>query len=212
MGSYGSGRHGGRPTADSSRTVDLAWMMRKGFAVEGRDISGSIHFTCGDQPAGNISYRAEMHSKGHERLVLSYTRASGDEMESVRQIVHLTFTRPHFGGKRWWMICPARGHRAGKLYLPMNGDRFASRKAWQLGYHSQRIAHKDRPFEALFRLQKRLGGTQGWEQPIRRPKGMHRRTFARLEEEYWRLDAECAVEMMRALSRFGSFPSLEKVS
>ncbi|WP_271079584.1 hypothetical protein [Aurantiacibacter sp. MUD61] len=199
MGGFGSGRQYGQPTADASRKVDLAWMMRKGLAVEGRDLSGSIHFTCGDSPAGSISYRAEMKCEGRERMILSYTRGEGEDRESVEQIIPLTFTRPHFGGKRWWMICPYRGHRVGKLYLPLSGDRFASRKAWRLGYHSQRVNQRDRAFEALFRLQKRLGCTQGWEQPIRRPKGMHRRTYARLEEEYWRLDALCAVEMMRLI-------------
>lgn len=199
MGGYGSGRFGGRPTADASRKVDLAWMMRSGLAVIGRETTGTLRWHCGGDPAGSISYRALLNEPGHERLVLTYTRDTGGEQESVLQTVHMTFTNPNFGGKRWWMICPYRGHRVAKLYMPPGGDRFASRKAWQLAYHSQRIAARDRPFEALFRLQKRLGCPQGWEQPIRRPKGMHHRTFDRLEEEYWRLDEHCAVEMMRVI-------------
>lgn len=199
MGGIGSGRQYGQPTADSCRKIDLAWMMRSGLAVEGRDVSGTLRWNSGDQSAGSISFRADMFTEGRERLLLSYTRGSGDEREDVKQSVALTATRPNFGGKRWWMICPYRGCRVAKLYLPPNGDRFASRNAWQLGYQSQRIAERDRPFEALFRLQKRLGCPQGWEQPIRRPKGMHHRTFARLEDEYWRLDELCAVEMMRVI-------------
>jgi len=75
--------------------------------------------------------------------------------------------------------------------VPPGGDVFASRKAWRLGYRSQRIASRDRPFEALFRLQRRLGCTQGWGESIDKPKGMHWRTYARLEDEYWRLDRQC---------------------
>ena len=76
------------------------------------------------------------------------------------------------------------------------GIAFASRQAWRLGYQSQRHASRDRPFEALSRLQKKLGCNEGWEQPIQRPKGMWRRTFRRHEERYWELDAECAAQMM----------------
>ncbi|QZD96213.1 hypothetical protein [Qipengyuania gelatinilytica] len=162
-------------------------------------MTGTLRWNCGDQPAGSISYVAKMSELGEERLLLYFSRGTGEERESVEQSVRLTHTEPNFGGKRWWMICPYRGIRVGKLYLPPGGDRFASRKAWQIGHQSQRIANRDRPFEALFRIQKRLGCPQGWEQPIRRPKGMHQSTYARLEEEYWRLDELCAVEMMRVI-------------
>ena len=94
-----------------------------------------------------------------------YTRGSGDDAEHVRQTVNLCYTVPNFGGKRWWMICPFRSIRVGKLYLPPGGDKFASRNAWRLGYQSQRDAPCDKAFERLFRLQKKLGGEQGWERP-----------------------------------------------
>jgi len=32
MGGFGSGRYGGRPTANMSKKVDLAWMIRTGKA------------------------------------------------------------------------------------------------------------------------------------------------------------------------------------
>jgi hypothetical protein len=94
------------------------------------------------------------------------------------------------------MICPYRYVRVAKLYLPSGGDRFASRTAWRLGYNSQRVGRRDRAFEKLFRLQRKLGCDQGWEQPLYRPKGMHHRTFERHEERYWQLDAACSIEMM----------------
>ena len=117
----------------------------------------------------------------------------------MRQTVSLCHTQPNYGGKRWWMICPYRGNRVGKLYLPPGGDRFASRKAWRLAYQSQRDAHRDRPFERLFRLQKRLGCEQGWGNVIQRPKGMWHRTFERHWEEFLELDDLCAVQMMATI-------------
>lgn len=199
MGGWGSGRQGGRPTADASLRIDLAWMLRRGLAQPGQRICGTLRWHRGDSPSGSISYDAVMDEPGQERLQLSYTRGSGVDAEQVRQTVWLCHTEPHYGGMRWWMRCPFRGIRVAKLYLPPGGDRFASRQAWQLGYQCQRDAKRDRPFERLFRLQKKLGCPQGWEMPIRRPKGMWRRTFDRLEERYWELDAECAVQMMTVI-------------
>ncbi|MCB2079335.1 MAG: hypothetical protein KDE55_16765 [Novosphingobium sp.] len=151
--------------------------------------------------AKSISYVAHMDSPGLERLELTSWRGTGDDREHVTQTVQLSFTQPHFGGKRWWMLCPFRGLRVGKLYLPAGGDRFASRQAWRLGYASQRMAERDRPFEALSRLQRKLGCTQGWEQPLFRPKGMHHRTFARHLERYWQLDRLCTAETKATLDR-----------
>jgi hypothetical protein len=201
MGGWNSGRSGGRPTADAACKIDLAWMLREGLAREGSRIPGTLSWSCGGSPAGSISFTAIMDEPGEERLELSYRRGTGDDAEDVRQTVYLAFTQPHYGGKRWWMVCPFHHIRIGKLYLPPGGDRFASRQAWRLGYHSQRIAGRDKPFEALFRIQKKLGCKQGWEAGLFRPKGMHWRTFNRHFKRYWELDARCTVEMMGVLDR-----------
>ena len=201
MGGWGSGRQDGRPTASASRRVDLTWMLRERLARPSQRRSGTISYTCGGRDSGSISYVAAMQEPGEERLELSYTRGSGDEREHVHQTVRLCFTVPNFGGKRWWMICPYRGIRVGKLYMPPGGDRFASRQAWRLAYQSQRAAPRDKPFSALFRLQNKLGCPEGWEMPIRRPKGMWRRTFELHQERYWELDRECSLEMMGVMRR-----------
>jgi hypothetical protein len=207
MGGYGSGRYGGRPTADASLRIDLAWMLRTRRAQEGCELAGSLHWTCGGSPSGSIGYRAVMNEPGEERLVLNYTRGSGEDAEHVLQSIYLCHTVPNYGGKRWWMICPYRGNRVGKLYLPPGGDRFASRQAWRLGYQCQRDAARDRPFERLFRLQKKLGCDQGWEAGLQRPKGMWNRTFDRHMERYWQLDEECAIEMASMMARLGGWRS-----
>jgi hypothetical protein len=143
-----------------------------------------------------------MTDPNNATLTLKYTRGSGDDPEKVRQIIQLTYSQPHYGGRRWWMTCPYGGGRCGKLYLPGNGDRFASRKAWRLGYQSQRIASHDRPFEALFRLQKRLGGEQGWEAGLApRPKGMWHRTYEQLWREHEELDMQCGLQAAGMLAR-----------
>ena len=73
-----------------------------------------------------------MSQPGQERLELSYTRGSGGDVEQVKQTVHLCFTEPHFGGKRWFMVCPYRGLRVGKLYLPPGAHYFGCRHCHDL--------------------------------------------------------------------------------
>jgi hypothetical protein len=203
MGGYGSGNSTGRPTADASLRVDIGWMIRTRRVVPGSLMSGTLHWTLGGEPSGSISYRADMLDCTNAKLTLIYTRGSGDGKEDVRQDIRLTSTSPHYGGSRWWMICPFRGHRVGKLYLPGGGDRFASRKAWRLGYQSQRTAWHDRPFARVQRIQARLGCRQGYEEWIRRPKGMWHRTFARHWAEFEAANKQCDRIMDTILARLG---------
>jgi hypothetical protein len=199
MGGYGSGQRYGRPLADESRRIDLAWMIRKRYAVPGEMRGGQLSWSRGDEPAGRIGYTCDMIDPDNATLVLQYTITESSETRDYTQRIRLSYTQPHYGGKRWWMHCPVNGARVGKLYMPPGAKSFASRKVWRLGYQSQRNCPRDAAFERLFRVQKKLGCPQGWEMPIRRPKGMHRSTYQRLEDEYWYLDAVCAAEMMRAI-------------
>lgn len=199
MGGYGSGQRYGRPTADESRRIDIAWMIRKGLALPGAIRGGTLSWSRGDQPAGRISYTADMFDPDQARLVLQYTITESSETRDYTQRICLSYTRPHYGGRRWWMHCPVNGRRVGKLYMPPGAESFASRTAWRLGYRSQRMTSRDAVFERLYRVQRKLRCPEGWEQWIRRPKGMHRRTYKRLAGEYWHLDALCGAEMMHVI-------------
>ena len=179
-------------------------MLRNGYAKPGARISGTLHWTRNGEPSSSISYVADMLEPDHERLELSYTHERGGEKKSERQTVFLSWTVPHYGGKRWWMHCPVTTERVGKLYVPPGGDIFASRKAWRLGYHSQRIAKRDAVFERLFRLQDKLGSPRGYDSFPRRPKGMWQRTWQRHLDEYWRLDAQCGQEFLAMAERLQS--------
>ena len=203
MGGSGSGRQWGRPLADTALRIDLAWMLRRGLAVPGRQISGSLRWSRGDEPAGSVGYDCDMRDPNAGALELSYAITdywSGEKTDYCQRIA-LSFTVPHYGGKRWWMHCPSTGVRVAKLYKPAGGKTFASRKAWRIGYQSQRVSRANAPFERLFRLQRRLGSERGWGAFLTRPKGMHRRTFERHCERYWQIDEQCARAETLSLAR-----------
>lgn len=204
MGGWGSGRHSGYPTVEDGLTIDLALMLRRGWISDGASGSGTLHWSRNGERFASIGHRYDLMDPANAWLALSYTwTPSGREPQQVEQRIPLVSTVPHFGGRRWWMLCPFTGRRVGKLHLPPGGGKFASRQAWRLPYRSQRVAHRDRPFEKLFRLQRKLGSPEGWEAGLRRPKGMWRRTYQRHWERYWELDAQCAAEMASLVLRLG---------
>ena len=203
MGGYNSGRWGGRPTTNMSLRIDIAWMIRTGRARPGALVTGTLSWSIGTEAAGSINYRADMCDPTLSYLHLSYQRTGDGQRETAMQSIRLEFTEPNYGGRRWWMVCPSRDVRVGKLYKPNGGDCFAGRKAWRLGYNSQRIEHSQRPFEKLFRLQRKLGQEQGWDAGLERPKGMWHRTFERHLDRYDELDEQCGLAMAGVVLRLG---------
>ena len=63
-------------------------------------------------------------------------------------------TKPNYGGRRWWFICPivrrdgGPPRRVAKLYLPSGSKYFGSREAYGLTYTSCQESEKSR---GLFR-------------------------------------------------------------
>ena len=204
MGGYGSGRQNGKPLAEESKRVELDWMLQKGKLRPGSwGNGGRLSWTCQGEQVGWISYDYDMTDPADAWMLLRFTVRpyAGGEGKHHEQRVRLTTTQPTYGGRRWWMHCPLTGQRVRKLYCPINGDLFASRAAWGIVYRSQRSEHIQRPFDALFALQRRLGCPEGWGSYPRRPKGMWRRTFDRHLQRYWELDDVCGAIMMGKMNR-----------
>jgi len=114
--------------------------------------------------------------------------------------VYLDWTDCNLAGRRPWFRCPARGcgRRVAILY---GGSIFACRHCHQLAYASQREAGYDRAARKADRIRDKLG----WEPGILngeggKPKGMHWRTFERLQTEHDALVGESLAGMAR---RFG---------
>lgn len=98
--------------------------------------------------------------------------------------VRLAWTGCGFGGRRVWWRCPAVG--CGRRVALLHGGRvFACRQCNRLAYRSQREANDDRATRRADTIRRRLG----WEPGILngnglKPKGMHWRTFERLQGQH----------------------------
>jgi len=188
MGNIHSGRHDGKRLVEDCLTLDLAWLMRLGPIRAGQTGNGEIHWQDGGAPIRSARFRIDLRNIDRASLTLS------DEIAG--QTIALVAVPQHFGGHRWWFRCPVTGERARTLHLPPGGAGFASRKAWGLAYRVEHLTRFDRPFEKVFRTQRKLNGAQGLGLGLARPKGMWLRTYARHVARLEALDVACAEKIV----------------
>jgi hypothetical protein len=123
-----------------------------------------------------------------DQVVLDYRNRSAHhnsgEWESMSYAVRLDWTPCTMGGQRVWWRCPGVG--CGRRVAVLYGGRvFACRSCHHLAYRSQREAVDDRAIRRADTIRRRLGWVpgilhgNGWK-----PKGMHWRTFERLQASH----------------------------
>lgn len=210
MGGYGSGRYGGRPTVEDGLTLNLPRLFKTGWLKPNASIYGTLRWTrvsTGEETA-SIGFQSNLGDEsGHIRLHWTSTnRWSGEKRQCENQITLTTRPQP-FGGLRWFFICPGTGKCAAKLHLPSGAYTFASRKAYRLGYRSQRETPRDRSLSRAFALRDKIGGKGGIGDYIEKPKGMHRRSFERAMERIYQAEeivewhGQLLVERLNRLER-----------
>jgi hypothetical protein len=151
MGSWGSGRwgyHRKATTVEECRVLDLGDFARKGTFEPGH--KGSVRWLRGEKVVASIGYTVR---PGGDRLILQLSYYGTRTGEDVVQPIRLETTPLHFGGRRWWGICPlvVNGQvckrRVGKLYLPPGGRYFGCRHCYHLTYRS--VQKHDKRVDAL---------------------------------------------------------------
>jgi hypothetical protein len=113
-------------------------------------------------PYRDLDVECETHIGGPwndwVRLKCEMTDYWTGEPLAIDDKIFLATSRPPFGGLRWWFVCPQLNRRMRKLYLPLGGRHFWSRRAYELAYASQRETKYDRALRRARKLRLRLGG------------------------------------------------------
>ena len=184
MGGYGSGRRGGGPTVEDALKLDIDWMMGWGGIQPGDHVTGEMPLRLYYDQI-DVKFESDTRNGRHGWLRLRYQMTdywSGEEME-IDDKVYLATTRPHFGGLRWWFICPQQNRRVRALYLPLGGVHFWCRRAHRLDYASQRESEYNRAIRRAHKLYRRLGGDPADEQYPEKPKRMRWTTYKLLMDK-----------------------------
>ena len=181
MGGFGSGRSSGfgRDKVESCRSLDVNRLHQAGYLAPGW--RGGWQWTRDGEQTASIDLRVE-----NDQVTLSYrVRIVGGEWEDVRESIDIVRVPCRFGGRRPYFLCPGVvngipcGRRVAKLYGP--GRYFLCRHCYRLAYASQSEGTWDRTLRRANKIRMRLGGEPGMASPFpERPKGMWRRTYARL--------------------------------
>lgn len=199
MGGVGSGnswRYGTRSTCEASLRIDVRYMRKQGLLRTG--FQGTLSWSRYGEQTGSLRYKVHPNS-----LELDYrTRQAGEEeWTPVNERVPLLRSEQPFGGSRVYLGCLRCGRRSLVLY---GGSRFRCRKCLNLAYASQSEDIFGRAASRSRSIRQRLGGQGCFDDPFPpKPKGMHRSTYDRLENECARLDDLVAAELCGLMARFG---------
>lgn len=101
------------------------------------------------------------------------------------QRVNLTSTACHFGGKRYWFLCPACSKRIGVLYRPYYAKDYFCRHCHRLTYEL-RQRHRNK-FYSLYQYAKRSNRAQ---QITMGRKGPSKRKLLQFEKLFRKLGVE----------------------
>lgn len=195
VGGFGSGRQGGRLVVEDCLTLDINKLVRDGMIVPGRKVGPSVlrwTETRTGRETATMAFVADLADPGAAWMRLAFGSGVGASRCEHECMIRLATTRPRFGGLRWWFACPLSGRRCGKLHLPPGAGAFASRQAWRLDHHSQRLPPWERQMvtakDRASRVRRRLGGPVAGRALVYadappRPKGMWRSTYGRLRRE-----------------------------
>ena len=187
MGGFGSGgrRHGGRRTVGSTQELRVA-DLRKWGAFDDAGIACSVDWSWGGRTPGRVVWTVD-RGKRFLSLECAYETVRADRMQCHDRF-ELSFTRPGFGGRRWWIVCNC-GRRVTVLVRPTDSPHFRCRRCHRLNYESQHENAEGRAFRQARRVLERVSPAAA-ESLVRadlidlmelppRPKGMRRRTYLR---------------------------------
>jgi hypothetical protein len=132
MGGRGSGwQRERKTTVEEGLILDIKKLIAIGALVPAWR-EGSLSWRSGAETIATMGYGSSTYSGATGSLWLRYVV----DGKSMHYAITLVSTVPHYGGRRWWFICPIEKIRVSKLYLPPGATRFASRKAYDLTYRS----------------------------------------------------------------------------
>jgi hypothetical protein len=135
-----------RETVEDCKSLDICWLNRKGYlsgfwtgSIEWKNAMGEVTGSIG------IQVSVDRGGCGEDHVRVFYSQVDGVTGEKKKDLdykIHLVSTPCHFGGKRFWFLCPLVangipcGRRVGKLYLAGGQTYFGCRHCYNLTYRS----------------------------------------------------------------------------
>ena len=197
---------GWRPQIESALCLNLQTLFRRSALWPGCDVSGGWQWTDDDgEQVASIGYRAKLGTDAGT-FTLGYTTTHDGERRNITCTVSLVTLPCHYGGRRWYFVCPYTGRHACKLYKWPGIEKFCHREAIRPKptYASQRVGGLDRIYSQRWALRRKLSDEYSdlFGEPCK-PKWMRWRTFQRYLDRDAELEARESRYLCGMLGRFG---------
>ena len=192
-----------KPTVQGSRSIDVLSWNRLGYLFRSRSFSWVWKRDGKDTASICVE-------SGRDSVTLKYYfRSYGGERSDVRQYVPLDWVPCRFGGERPWFLCHGlqNGRCCGRRvpYLYGGGKLFACRHCYRLAYESQQEPARQRGLLKAQKIRERLGGNASMlDEFPNKPKGMHWRTYDRLQRRYEAADAQSLMTLTKFVDRYAA--------
>jgi hypothetical protein len=178
MGGYGSGRcrgHIPRPYIDDRISIDIRdWHQHKILKPDAR-----FHWWSFSTNGSCALIRVTVILNGI-RVDVAVDQGTSVVIRKG-SLICLTHTRCHYGGSRPWFQCPRCERRSARLYF--SAHHWICRICTGCRYRTQSESRLTRSIRKARKIRSRLGASPNLTEKIEtRPKGMHTRTFERLNQ------------------------------
>lgn len=150
MGRY---TYSSRWTCEEAKSITTKFLNKHHY-FNGGVRWGGLNWSRNGEQTGSIGFVVStVEGESYIRFQYTQTDRHSQEKAYLDYQVKLVWTACHFGGRRWWFICPLvmNGHpchrRVGVLYLA-SGKYFGCRHCYNLIYESCKESHK---FDSMFK-------------------------------------------------------------
>ena len=189
MGGRGSGRQASHglmvDKCHEFKSIDIAWLRCRKMLQMGH--SSTITWSIRGEQTGSIGV-----ARLPGGIRLNYRqRSHGEEWRDVTDFIPVVETATNFGGHRQWFQCPSCYSRCRIVY---GGAVFRCRRCHRLKYDTQYDPPFARAATHALKIHERLGGKGGIDVLLPpKPKGMHWKTYERLQDREERLQQAWAI-------------------
>lgn len=199
MGGYGSGGNNRkRATVESCIRIDAAMLRRAGMLSDAPAHAWAWSFTSrGERAAWAVAKWQRVGELLAVRIIPAPWQPGQPLPDVETHAVPISRTACHYGKSRAWMHCPKCGRRVFRLFhypqvVDQHGrplDMLTCRQCLRLSYDQWQARGFDRARMQAERMVDKLtsrGAVEldGWRMLPARPRGMHRRTYERIERRY----------------------------
>ena len=131
-----------KDTVEDSRSISISFLRKHGFLCGYK--SGQVTWSRNEEEVASIGVAVStMNDEDYVKFNYTTTHRSTGEKTSYDYKVSLTTTPCHFGGVRYWFICPLTikgnycGRRVGTLNKAPGANYYGCRHCYDLSYESR---------------------------------------------------------------------------